>query len=217
MKARPRAKPNQSIDRGAATREKILVEAESIFASLGFATARLEDVAQAVGVKRASLVYYFRTKQEIYDEVEARIFNALQEAVAARLEPLTDPWERIDALIDSWFDFMLNRPTAAQIINRVAADSTPRTGNPVEYSANTLITLEQVIYDGIEKGCFAPTRPVYFVVTIGASILHFICTGLLYGEGRAFNPTDQAEIAAFRQVLKSVTRALLTPATGPTA
>lgn len=203
------AKRGPKPDRGLKTRQFILEAAESVFAELGFAATRLEDVALRVGIRRASLVYYFRTKQELYDEVEAQIFSALGTSVAAALDHLTDPWDQIDALVDCWFEFMVSRPTAARIITRVIADITPRNSNPVEFSEATLVAMEQIIRSGVERGAFGHVRPVHFAMTIGASIVYFVCTSPLYGDERALDPSDLSEIAAFKQVLRVMTRALL--------
>ncbi len=203
------AKRGPKPDRGLKTRQSILDAAESVFAELGFAATRLEDVALRVGIRRASLVYYFRNKQELYDEVEAQIFSALGTSVAAALGHLSDPWDRIDALVDCWLEFMVSRPTAARIITRVIADIAPRSGNPVEFSEATLVAMEQIIRSGAESGAFGPIRPVHFAITIGSSILHFVCASPFYGDKRAFDPADLSEIAAFKQVLRVMTRALL--------
>lgn len=207
------AKRGPKPDRGLRTRQSILDAAESAFADLGFAATRLEDVALRVGIRRASLVYYFRNKQELYDEVEARIFDALGASVADVVGALSNPWDRINGLVDCWFEFMLSRPTAARIITRVIADITPRSTNPVEFSGATLLVMEDVIRDGVEQGAFRPFRPVHFVNIVGASILYFVCAGPLYGEERAFDPSDRSEIAAFKQALRVMTRSLLDPAT----
>ena len=53
-----------------ATVERLLEAGEAEFAARGYADARLEDIAAAVGVRRASLLYHFATKQELYDRVQ---------------------------------------------------------------------------------------------------------------------------------------------------
>lgn len=195
--------------RGEATRQAILEAAEQVFADLGFAAARLEDVAQMVGVRRASLVYYYRSKQDLYDAVEAGIFAALQREVGQRIEGRTDTWQRIEAIVDCWLDFMVARPTAARILSRIVADITPRAGNPVEYSENTLATLEETIRDGQAAGVFAPIRPLHFVNLIGAGILQFVCGGGMYGSERRYSPQDPVELAAYRRLLHATAQTLL--------
>src|SRR3546814_10910828 len=57
--------PNSS--RAERTRAAILAAAEELFASRGFATTRLQDVADAVKMTRAALFYYFKDKQSLFD------------------------------------------------------------------------------------------------------------------------------------------------------
>ena len=54
--ARPLAKAQR-------TRAAILAAAERLFARRGYAATRLEDVAEAVGLKRAALFYHFRDRR----------------------------------------------------------------------------------------------------------------------------------------------------------
>lgn len=197
--------------RGETTRRAILDAAEHVFAELGFSTARLEDVAAAVGIRRASLVYYFRGKQELYDAVETGIFADLQKETEQRLQGLSDPWERINAVIDSWLDFMVARPTAARIITRNIADITPRASNPVEFSETTVAMLEALITEGQAAGAFGPIRPLHVVNIAGAGVLQFVCNARQFGRERTYCPDDPEEIATYRQLLHKVTRTLLAP------
>ena len=71
--------------RGEVTRQAILEAAERLFAEVGFAAARLEDVAEEVGIRRPSIIYYFASKQELYDEVEASIFAEMHRVTQARV------------------------------------------------------------------------------------------------------------------------------------
>jgi len=195
--------------RGQSTRQAILDAAERVFAEVGFSTARLEDVAVAVGIRRASLIYYFPSKQMLYDEVEAGIFRALEAATDKRTAGVDDPWARIEALVDTWIDFMVARPTAARIITRLIADITPRTSNPVEYSDATLRVVDTIIKDGQRAGIFGPLRPMNFVNTIGASVLHYVCNANLYGPERNYEPADPRRLADYRALLHAIARTAL--------
>lgn len=60
---------------GAKTREKILSEALSIFARHGFEGARMEQIAAQVGINKASLYFYFKSKEEIFHELFLEIIH----------------------------------------------------------------------------------------------------------------------------------------------
>lgn len=51
------------------TREKILNTATKIFARKGFDGARVDEIAQKAGVNKALIYYYFKSKEEILEEI----------------------------------------------------------------------------------------------------------------------------------------------------
>ena len=55
----------RAVPRSERTRAAILAAAEALFAERGVAETRLEDVAAAVGIRRASIVYYFAGKSQL--------------------------------------------------------------------------------------------------------------------------------------------------------
>ena len=65
--------------RGKETRQAILQAAEAIFAERGYAGARMDDVAAEVGIKRASMVYYFRDKHSLYVALLQDLYGELLE------------------------------------------------------------------------------------------------------------------------------------------
>ncbi|MCG8591011.1 MAG: TetR/AcrR family transcriptional regulator [Proteobacteria bacterium] len=72
--------------KGRSTAERILDEAERLFAAKGFAGAALADVADAVGIRGPSIHKHFATKRALYEAVlERRLdpFFDLLDALAA--------------------------------------------------------------------------------------------------------------------------------------
>jgi AcrR family transcriptional regulator len=67
-----------------ATREKILRVAEAMFIDKGFFETQMKDVAQAVGISRASVYRYFEDKGDLGFAVLAMVFE--------RLEPLANQY-----------------------------------------------------------------------------------------------------------------------------
>ena len=49
--------------------EKILKVAKKLFAQKGFDGSRVDDIAQKAGVNKALIYYYFRSKEEILEEI----------------------------------------------------------------------------------------------------------------------------------------------------
>ena len=191
------------------TRQLILNAAETIFAELGLSTARLEDVAQAVGLKRSSIVHYFKSKQDLYDAVEADIFAALEAETRSRTATTADAWGLLFQVVDSWLDFMVARPAAARITQRISADIAPRLSNPVEFSESTLVTIEAALREGQASGEFRTVRSSHVVNILGGSILHYVCNARELGTDRAYRPNDPVELEAFRSLLHETARALL--------
>ncbi|MDX3884604.1 MULTISPECIES: TetR/AcrR family transcriptional regulator [Edaphosphingomonas] len=200
--------------RGDATRQSILDAAEVVFAEQGYAAARLEDVALAVGIRRPSIVYHFPGKQELYDAVEADIFASMHAYVVAHTAGVTDPMARLLALLDAWLDFMVARPTAARIIQRLIADVGPRAGNPIEFSETALRDIEAIVAAGVEAGHFRPVPAMMILNGVAAGAIFYVCNARLLGEGRTYDPADPAELARFRALIHTLARAAVTSGAG---
>ncbi|MDP2208959.1 MAG: TetR/AcrR family transcriptional regulator [Bacteroidota bacterium] len=50
-------------------KNQILAAAKQVFGRFGFAKTTLDDVANAVGMKKASLYYYYESKEELFKDV----------------------------------------------------------------------------------------------------------------------------------------------------
>jgi AcrR family transcriptional regulator len=65
------------------TKERILKTAEQIFASKGFDGSRVDEIAQKAGVNKALIYYYFKSKEDILEEL---MNNFLEEALKKKEE-----------------------------------------------------------------------------------------------------------------------------------
>lgn len=129
---RPRRVPTARATR---RRSTILASAEALFAENGFEATRLEDVAETVGIRRASLVYYFRDKRALYDAVLADVIACLERALAGALESEEPLASRVEAAVGAWVDFLLARSTFARLLLREVA-SAPLDGSPAPLAAH---------------------------------------------------------------------------------
>jgi TetR/AcrR family transcriptional regulator len=89
------------------TREAILAEARRCFADHGYDGTSLNDIAAGVGIRRASLLHHFPSKEAIYQAVFERALSdwavRIEEAVRApRSEGLTHVDQALTAVVH-WF------------------------------------------------------------------------------------------------------------------
>ncbi|MFJ3778926.1 TetR/AcrR family transcriptional regulator [Streptomyces sp. NPDC090075] len=82
------------------THRRLLDAAVTVFAAKPFLDARMEDIAQAAGVTRATVYAHFPGKAEIVDALVERVYGLMEEAYA-ELAAL-DRWSRAD--IRRWLD-----------------------------------------------------------------------------------------------------------------
>lgn len=205
-----RAKNSEGhLSKGEATKGRILEVAEKVFAEVGYSATKLDSIAELAGVKRSTVLHYFKTKQDLYDRVEASIFDGLQAALQQKLVGLSDPLERLLALFDCWLDCHVARPTGARIILRNNADDGPGNHNPVKFSESAMTNAEQIIQEGQAAGIFQPHKPARIVTLAGGAILLYICNSNQLGEQRNYDPADPIEIENFRRLIHQIVRSVM--------
>jgi len=196
--------------RGGRTRAQILEAAETIFATKGFAATRLEDIAAEVGIRRASLVYYFRDKQELYDAVLADVIGGLMTRVQLVITAARNLPDAIDAALDAWVDYVGERPALARLLLREIADAQPGKPSPfVQHALPVLGLMEQSIREGQRLELFLPIDPIHFASTItGATVFFLIGTPLL-GAAWPLDPRSADQLTHLKEELRRVARRLL--------
>ena len=160
------------------TRSAILAAAEQLFARNGFAGTRLEDVAEAVGLTRAALFYYFSDKQTLFNAMIEDAFGLL----ASRLdEALSVPGpisKRIERAVEAWVDAMVARPTIARLILRYVADTEETPMQRIFYSSERLFnTYFQLFEEGCASGELKPLHgnPFHSASAVIGHTVFYIC------------------------------------------
>jgi TetR/AcrR family transcriptional regulator len=192
------------------TRELILQAAETEFANRGFARARLEDIAEPVGITRAAIIYHFGDKQALYAAVLEATFKALAERIRAALEANAPHAERVERLIGAWVDYAAERPTLARLFIREVADSPRELAPEIRDLVDPMFSL---VTDGIQKGqregAFRKIDPVLVVSILAGATVWFVTNAPLLGGEETRRLPKEEVFSAFRQELIGVTRHLL--------
>ncbi|MBO9377391.1 TetR family transcriptional regulator [Sphingomonas histidinilytica] len=197
------------LNKGEVTRQNILETAQKDFAELGYEAARLEAIGEAIGIKRAAIFYYFRSKKELYGDVFAHIHESLIRHSKERLAGADDPWEKLMLLVDGWVDYMVAHPTAARLILRNCANAAHPEDYSPTFSGSALQMMRDIISEGVASGRFAENSSMHLVNLLSGSILHYVCNPEQLGDERPYRPEDPAEVANFKLVLRRTARAIV--------
>ncbi len=93
------------------TEQRILEAAEEEFLLKGFDGARTTVIAERAGVTHAMLHYYFRTKEQLFKRIVAKITALVAQTVLAAMgDPQKPIVERIQSGVASHFDLVAVHP-----------------------------------------------------------------------------------------------------------
>ncbi len=87
--------------------QSIIDAAEVVFSAVGFANAKMEDVAKAAGVSKGSVYFYFDTKENLYMAVTYRAITALNELLYRTIDQHRGVCglEVVLAIVEAYMDF----------------------------------------------------------------------------------------------------------------
>jgi TetR/AcrR family transcriptional regulator, transcriptional repressor for nem operon len=85
--------------KGGANRQRIVDAALNLFMERGYAETSIGDVAEAAGLLKGNLAYYFKTKADMLEAVSAARQAELFARLQARLPAQPTPLQAIDAFI----------------------------------------------------------------------------------------------------------------------
>ncbi|MEW6474431.1 MAG: TetR/AcrR family transcriptional regulator [Actinomycetota bacterium] len=86
------------------------------FAGRGFDETRMEDLAEATGVPKATLYYHFGGKDEILAWLMRSMLSALGEAVAEAASGRGGARRRLEAVVRAQLRVMAERPASCRIL-----------------------------------------------------------------------------------------------------
>ncbi len=92
------------------TEAQILDAAEQLFARVGFYGATTQEIAEACGVTKAMIHYYFDTKERLYRAVLDRILFELIKLVQEASGRQGSRAERLDHFVRGFFDYVSRHP-----------------------------------------------------------------------------------------------------------
>ena len=105
---------------GRSTRLRILDTALDLFGTRGVGAVSLDDIADAVGVRKQTLLYWFKSRSGLIDAVLDHAADEMLIVVEAAIRSKgDDPIERVDAVVCAVFRPVVRRPALLGLIREV--------------------------------------------------------------------------------------------------
>jgi AcrR family transcriptional regulator len=162
-------------------KEEILDVATTLFAERGFEGTSMNDVAERVGMRKASLFYHFATKDALYEAVLDRLVREIGDGLSAVYVGKGTLVERLEGAADAVSDAFSGRPFVARLLLREAMDWGPVIRGKL--LGTVLAVLEggaAFIEVGQREGVFVGGDPKQLILTaLGAHILPFAVVQLV--------------------------------------
>jgi AcrR family transcriptional regulator len=173
-------------------KDEILDIATHLFADRGYDGTSMNDVAERVGMRKASLFYHFTTKDALYEAALERLVRRLSAALTAAYSANGTYAERLEAAADALTTVLSQRPLAARLLVREAIDWGPalrgRVADPMMQALEAATTF---IRAGQDAGEFVLGDAKQTVLTtIGIQFLPFAIGHVVerYNGTSAFDP-----------------------------
>jgi AcrR family transcriptional regulator len=104
------------VEKGKATRDRILAAAEDLFGRYGFEGTSIEAVLDAVGIKRGALYHHFESKKALFDAVLDRAIARIADvAGAAARKAGPDPVDALRAGCTAWLTMAMD-PAVQRVV-----------------------------------------------------------------------------------------------------
>jgi TetR/AcrR family transcriptional regulator len=186
-------------ERADQTRTRILSAAIRQFSESGLAGARTEQIAEAAGVNKALLYYYFRSKEDLYNAALETMAEGVRAASMAVLEADASAGERFLRLVLNHFDRIHSNRAFQSLMQQEMIRLHRGEANALGPLAEKLfrplwIRVRAVVEEGIAAGELIPAEWTQMIYAgLGANVFYFLSAPMTQ-LAQGFDPLEPAAL-----------------------
>lgn len=210
---------NGSDPRSAATRRlqnrdkleaEILAEAVRAFAECGYEGTSIASVADGAGLSKQNLMYYFPTKQALYQRVLDGVLDDWLARMDSLADPTQDPRDVLRAYVQAKLRFSREQPWASRVYAMEVISGAQLYGEQIRARVVPLLRKDIEVFERwIGEGKIAPVNATHLLFAIWAmtqSYADFSTQMALVLERRQLSKQDfdDAETLITNMVLSAV-------------
>lgn len=200
-------------------RDQILSEATRLFAARGFDATPIQEIADRVGIRKPSLLYYFPSKEALRESVLDHMTSHWNEALPRLLQAATSGEGQFDNVVEELVAFFKADPDRARLLLREFLDRPDETRTLMgAHLRSWVASVADHIRRGQAKGHIpGDVDPEAYVVQVINLVVAGIATYEAVGELAIESGTSQERLERhLRELLRVARRGLFNPAqTGP--
>jgi TetR/AcrR family transcriptional regulator len=154
-------------------REVILEAALEVFSTNGFRGSTIDQIAEAAGMSKPNLLYYFRRKEDIHETLMLRLLDTWL-APLKELDNIGDPMTELRSYIRRKLEMARDYPRESRLFANEMLQGAPHAIDVLETELKQLVDNKaKVIEDWMQQGKIARTDPYHLIFSIWATTQHY--------------------------------------------
>lgn len=148
---------------------RILHDAVAVFAENGYAGSALASIAERAGISKQNLLYYFPTKQTLYQRVLDQVLDHWLERMQILADSTQDPAQLLRNYIRAKLQFSREQPQASRVYAMEVISGAQVYGDSLRRKILPLLQKDIAVFEGwIAAGKIAPVNPTHLLFAIWA-------------------------------------------------
>ncbi|SNR45807.1 TetR family transcriptional regulator [Paracoccus sediminis] len=154
-------------------RDLILEGALTAFSLHGFRGATVDQIAEAAGLSKPNVLYYFATKDDIHKTLLTTLLD-MWLAPMIRIDPNGEPLDEVLAYVSAKLDMSQRFPRESRLFAYEILQGAPHLSEILGGSLRGLVDTAAAILQGwMDQGRLAPVDPHHLIFSIWALTQHY--------------------------------------------
>jgi AcrR family transcriptional regulator len=162
------------IEKRTQSTKRILNAAANVFSEVGFAGARVDEIAKRAGINKAMIYYRIGDKKALYEKVLHDIFADTAKRIAYNIKETQAPEEKLKTFIHNIARTVDQHHPLAPIMMRELASGTRNFPEVAGQDLARIVSiLTSILKEGEKKGVFIKTNPFLIHMMIVGTIIFY--------------------------------------------
>ena len=176
-----------------------------VFSQFGFRGSTLDQVADAAGLSKPNLLYYFKSKDAIYTALLSKLLENWLESLH-QMDDAGDPVEELLAYANRKLAMSRYFPRESRLFANEILQGAPRIKDVLAGELRELVLAKSTVIEGwITAGKIKPVDPVHLIFSIWSLTQHYadfdVQVRAILGDTDPFTGAEAHLDAVFRRLL----------------